>query len=83
MMELKTDLKMSIIIPMYNAEKYIGICLDSLNSTVFFLVRKFYMLRCLFGALYVDMSCFGVSWVFSKHEIPTSMDKSQKCHFNI
>ena len=30
MMELKTDLKMSIIIPMYNAEKYIGICLDSI-----------------------------------------------------
>ena len=29
-MELKTDLKMSIIIPMYNAEKYIGICLDSI-----------------------------------------------------
>ena len=30
MMELKTDLKMSIIIPMYNAEKYIVICLDSI-----------------------------------------------------
>ena len=28
------------------------------------------MLRCLFGALYVDMRCFGVSWVFSKHTIP-------------
>jgi len=28
------------------------------------------MLRCLFGALYVDMRCFGVSWVFSKHKIP-------------
>ena len=26
-----------------------------LNSAVFFLVRKFYMLRCLFGTLYVDM----------------------------
>ncbi|WP_455905727.1 aspartate-alanine antiporter-like transporter, partial [Alistipes shahii] len=25
-----------------------------LNSAVFFLVRKFYMLRCLFGTLYVD-----------------------------
>ena len=54
-----------------------------LNSTVFFLVRKFYMLRCLLGALYVDMRCFGISWVFSKHKIPISMDKSQKCHFNI
>ena len=42
----------------------------SLNSAAFFLVRKFYMLRCLFGALYVDMRCFGVSWVFSKHKIP-------------
>mgnify|MGYP006979513840 CR=1 FL=1 len=42
----------------------------NLNSAVFFLVRKFYMLRCLFGALYVDMRCFGVSWVFSKHKIP-------------
>ena len=41
-----------------------------LNSAVFFLVRKFYMLRCLFGTLYVDMRCFGVSWVFSKHKIP-------------
>ena len=28
------------------------------------------MLRRLFGALYVDMKCFGVSWVFSKHKIP-------------
>ena len=28
------------------------------------------MLRCLFGALYVDMRCFGVSWGLSKHEIP-------------
>ena len=44
--------------------------LINLNSAVFFLVRKFYMLRCLFGALYVDMRCFGVSWVFSNHEIP-------------
>ena len=42
----------------------------SLNPAVFFLVRKFYMLRCLFGVLYVDMRCFGVSWVFSKHKIP-------------
>ena len=41
-----------------------------LNSAVFFLVRKFYMLRCLLGTLYVDMRCFGVSWVFSKHKIP-------------
>ena len=41
-----------------------------LNSAVFFLVRKFYMLRCLFGTLYVEMRCFGVSWVFSKHKIP-------------
>ena len=31
---------------------------------------KFYMLRCLFEALYVDMRCFGVSWVFSKHDPP-------------
>ena len=45
MMELKTDLKMSIIIPMYNAEKYIGICLDSLNSAALFLVRYFYILK--------------------------------------
>lgn len=44
--------------------------LKYLNSAVFFLVRKFYMLRCLFGALYVDMRCFGVSWFFSKHKIP-------------
>ena len=44
--------------------------LDNLNSAVFFLVRKFYMLRCLFGTLYVDMRCFGVSWFFSKHKIP-------------
>ena len=28
------------------------------------------MLRRLFGALYVDMRCFGVSWLFSKHKIP-------------
>ena len=42
----------------------------TLNSAVFFLVRKFYTLRCLFGVLYVDMRCFGVSWVFSKHKIP-------------
>ena len=42
----------------------------TLNSAVFFLVRKFYMLRCLFGTLYVDMRCFGVSCFFSKHKIP-------------
>ena len=42
----------------------------TLNSAVFFLVRKFYMLRCLFGALYVDMRCFGVFGVFSKHTPP-------------
>ncbi len=53
------------------------------NSAIFFLVRKFYMLRCISEALYVDMRCFGVSWVFSKQKIPLSMDKSQKCHFNI
>ena len=41
-----------------------------LNSAVFFLVRKFYMLRCLLGALYFDMRRFGVFWVFSKHKIP-------------
>ena len=41
-----------------------------LNSAAFFLVRKFYMLRCLFGTLYVDMRCFGVSCFFSKHKIP-------------
>ena len=35
-----------------------------------FSCEKIYMLRCLFGALYVDMRCFGVSWVFSKHKIP-------------
>ena len=52
--------------------KYRGIRQNSyiLNSAVFFLVRKFYMLRRLFGALYVDMRCFGVSWLFSKHKIP-------------
>ena len=34
-MELKSDLKLSIIIPMYNAEKYIEECLDSiLNSNL-------------------------------------------------
>ena len=43
---------------------------QNLNSAVFFLVRKFYMLRCLFGTLYVDMRCFGVSCFFSKHKIP-------------
>ena len=44
--------------------------LNSLNSAALFLVRKFYMLRCLLGALCVDMRCFGVFWVFSKHKIP-------------
>ena len=34
-MELKSDLMLSIIIPMYNAEKYIEECLDSiLNSNL-------------------------------------------------
>ena len=52
--------------------KYRGIKQNSyiLNSAVFFLVRKFYILRRHFGALYVDMRCFGVSWLFSKHKIP-------------
>ena len=52
--------------------KYRGIKQNSyiLNSAVFFLVRKFYMLRRLFGALYVGMRCFGVSWLYSKHKIP-------------
>lgn len=41
-MELKSDLKLSIIIPMYNAEKYIEECLDSiLNSN---LLKKRYEL---------------------------------------
>ena len=44
--------------------------MGNLNSAVFFLVRKFYMLRCLLGALYFDMRRFGVFWVFSKHKIP-------------
>ncbi len=54
-----------------------GAFLYILNSAAFFLVRKFYMLRCLFGALYVDMRCFGVSWLFSKHKIlpPKPMGK--------
>lgn len=42
----------------------------TLNSAAFFLVRRFYMLRCLFGALYVDMRIIGASWVLPKHEIP-------------
>ena len=52
--------------------KYRGIKQNAyiLNSAVFFLVRKLYMLRHLFGAIYVDMRCFGVSWLFSKHKIP-------------
>ena len=53
-----------------NKKKFIDGFLNILNSAVFFLVRKFYMLRCLFGTLYVDMRCFGVSWFFSKHKIP-------------
>ncbi len=54
-----------------NHLKYRGIKQNSyiLNSAVFFLVRKFYMLRRLLGALYVDMRRFGVSWLFSKHKI--------------
>jgi len=28
------------------------------------------MLRCLFGALYVDMRCIGVSWFLHNHKIP-------------
>ena len=52
-----------------------------LNSVAFFLVRKFYMLGCLSGALYVDMRCFGVSWVFSKHKIPHPYQwESMKSH---
>ncbi len=43
---------------------------DYLNSAAFFLVRRFYVLRCLFGALYVDMRFFGASWVLPRHEIP-------------
>ena len=31
----------------------------NLISAAFFLVSRFYMLRCLFGALYVDMRLFG------------------------
>ena len=42
----------------------------NLNSAAFFLVRRFYMLRCLFGALYVVMRIFGASWVLPRHEIP-------------
>ena len=41
-----------------------------LNSAAFFLVRRFYMLRCLFGALYAVMRFFGASWVLSGHKIP-------------
>ena len=43
---------------------------DNLNSAAFFLVRRFYMLRCLFVALYVVMRIIGASWVLSMHEIP-------------
>ena len=31
-----------------------------------------------FWALYVDMRCFGVSWVFSKHKRPKPMGKYEK-----
>ena len=41
-----------------------------LISAAFFLVRRFYMLRCLFGALYVVMRFFVASWVLPGHEIP-------------
>ena len=44
--------------------------IENLNSAAFFLVRRFYMLRCLFGALYVDTRIFGASWVLPGHEIP-------------
>ena len=55
---------------LYEKEPRCPMFIYNLNSAVFFLVRKFYMLRCLFGTLYVDMRCFGVSWFFSKHKIP-------------
>ena len=41
-----------------------------LNSAAFFLVRRFYVLRCLFWALYAVMRIFGASWVLPGHEIP-------------
>ena len=41
-----------------------------LNSAAFFLVSRFYMLRCLFGALYAVMRFFGGSWFLHRHEIP-------------
>ena len=43
---------------------------STLNSAAFFLVRRFYVLRCLFGALYAVMRFFGASWVLSGHKIP-------------
>ena len=52
------------------SDKLLRIILEDLISAAFFLVRKFYMLRCLLGALYFDMRRFGVFWVFSKHKIP-------------
>ena len=58
---------MEVLIEMGKIEELLN---SPLNSAVFFLVRKFYMLRCLLGTLYVDVRCFGVSWVFSKHKIP-------------
>ena len=58
----------AVYIPFYSIEykKFFNI----LNSAAFFLVRRFYMLRCLFGALYAVMRFFGASWVLPKHEIP-------------
>ena len=44
--------------------------INLLNSAAFFLVSRFYMLRCLFEALYADMRFFGASWVLPGHEIP-------------
>ena len=63
------DLK-DFAIPNNNIEDFDDDIEEYLNSAVFFLVRKFYMLRCLLGALYFDMRRFGVFWVFSKHKIP-------------
>ena len=38
-----------------------------------------------YGSIFCGFSYFpiGLGGVFSKHKIPISMDKSQKCHFNI